>query len=604
MLKYPLIAILMLISVHAFTQPVIVLDTSVVVLDPLINCGENSEVRLKGGIADFYQWYKNGQAIVGANQSNYTALSSGTYFLIVSNSSGNADTSRLINISILPKPVVQFSVNEFNQCLSGNQFVFINSSSITSGSLSPTWHFGDGINSGAISPKYSYFSNGVYAVTLIETSEQGCKDSITKVVNVYASPRVNFDINSVTQCFAGNWFELMNKSTLSEGSMKFNWDLGDGRATSDNENLGYSFSAPGTYKITLLAISNNNCRAEYASYVYVNPTPSGTIAIPVDTNFCEGSFIRLATSGTSSYQWYYNGTAISGANAQIYNAAETGVYSVRLINEFSCSALAANSVQLNKLMKPFAGFSFNKTCVGLSTEFTNESLVNLSGSIKYRWTFGDGDSSIETNPNHQFIKSGIYDVQLSITPKNCPQLAHAQIKRISIQPETIGVRYSTINAVKSKDISLSARNLLSARYNWIPSSGLSDAIVYNPVFNYTSTQQYLVQVTTMEGCSFTDTLLVRVFSEKQIFVPDLFSPNGDGKNDRLTPIFSGINRLKTFRVFNRWGQIVFQTSKIGDGWDGTLRGTNQPVETYTWMVEALDVDDQIITKTGTVILVR
>jgi gliding motility-associated-like protein len=202
------------------------------------------------------------------------------------------------------------------------------------------------------------------------------------------------------------------------------------------------------------------------------------------------------------------------------------------------------------------------------------------------------------------LQSGIYDVQLTISPKYCPQLAQTLLKKTTIQPETKGVRYATVNAVASRNLQLNARNISAASYSWSPTIGLSNAGIYNPVFNYTTTQQYLMEVTTTDGCSFTDTALVRVFTEKQIFVPDLFSPNGDGKNDRLTPIFSGINRLKSFRVFNRWGQIVFQTSKMGDGWDGMLRGVNQPVETYTWMVEALDLDDQSIIKTGSVILVR
>jgi gliding motility-associated-like protein len=231
-------------------------------------------------------------------------------------------------------------------------------------------------------------------------------------------------------------------------------------------------------------------------------------------------------------------------------------------------------------------------------------VVNASGLIQFRWRFGDGDSSVEINPIHSFLQSGIYDVQLTISPKYCPQLAQTLLKKTTIQPETKGVRYATVNAVASRNLQLNARNISAASYSWSPTIGLSNAGIYNPVFNYTTTQQYLMEVTTTDGCSFTDTALVRVFTEKQIFVPDLFSPNGDGKNDRLTPIFSGINRLKSFRVFNRWGQIVFQTSKMGDGWDGMLRGVNQPVETYTWMVEALDLDDQSIIKTGSVILVR
>jgi hypothetical protein len=76
--KYSIIAVLMLISAHAFTQSVVVLDTTVNVLDPLVNCGEDSQVNMQGGIADYYQWYKNGQPLEGATQRNYIAQVSGT----------------------------------------------------------------------------------------------------------------------------------------------------------------------------------------------------------------------------------------------------------------------------------------------------------------------------------------------------------------------------------------------------------------------------------------------------------------------------------------------------------------------------------------------
>jgi gliding motility-associated-like protein len=89
-----------------------------------------------------------------------------------------------------------------------------------------------------------------------------------------------------------------------------------------------------------------------------------------------------------------------------------------------------------------------------------------------------------------------------------------------------------------------------------------------------------------------------------IYVPNGFTPNGDGKNDTFTPIPIGIKSYNYFRVFNRWGQIIFSTKKQNDGWDGKLGGKEQPAGAYVWMIEGITKDNRFITKKGTVILIR
>jgi gliding motility-associated-like protein len=95
-----------------------------------------------------------------------------------------------------------------------------------------------------------------------------------------------------------------------------------------------------------------------------------------------------------------------------------------------------------------------------------------------------------------------------------------------------------------------------------------------------------------------------MFKEREIHVPKGFSPNGDGKNDVLYPRVVGIKALRYFKIYNRWGQLVFQTDQINAGWDGVYRGAKQPSETYVWSAEGIDIDDQVIRRNGTFILIR
>ena len=128
--------------------------------------------------------------------------------------------------------------------------------------------------------------------------------------------------------------------------------------------------------------------------------------------------------------------------------------------------------------------------------------------------------------------------------------------------------------------------------------------ISNPIFNHTAEQRYTITIVTPAGCRVVDTLLVRIFSEKKIYMPDYFTPNNDGKNDRILPLLVGVNKLTRFRIWNRWGQLVYQTQKQGEGWDGIYQGVKQPMETYLWMAEGLDIDGKIISASGSFILVR
>jgi gliding motility-associated-like protein len=112
-------------------------------------------------------------------------------------------------------------------------------------------------------------------------------------------------------------------------------------------------------------------------------------------------------------------------------------------------------------------------------------------------------------------------------------------------------------------------------------------------------------VATPEGCFATDDITVKVFKTgPEIFVPSAFTPNADGKNDILRPIIVGMRRMTFFRVFNRWGQLVYSTSESGKGWDGTLAGKEQASGTYVYSAEAYDFKGNKVSRKGSVVLIR
>jgi gliding motility-associated-like protein len=354
----------------------------------------------------------------------------------------------------------------------------------------------------------------------------------------------------------------------------------------------------------LISTSANGCADTITKPVIVSAQPTGTIATPASTVICQGSSVTLTASGGATYQWYLNAVAIAGATSATLNATQPGVYTVKIISVNGCFAMASNSITLTLVVQPQVDFSYDKYCAGFATTFTNTSVVTNSGTVSYIWNFGDNNSSSQASPSHTYVNAGSYTVNLSVTPTACPALVGSKSASITVVPALPNLRYTSVNAVSGQNQQLNARLLNGATYAWNPPIGLSSVLIKNPVFNHTTSHDYLITINTVEGCVITDSLLVRIFSKAEIYVSDAFTPNGDNKNDKLMPRLVGIEKLNYFRVYDRWGQQVYVTSTEGEGWDGTFKGAKQPIETYTWIAEGKAYDGTIIKRAGSAVLIR
>jgi gliding motility-associated-like protein len=142
------------------------------------------------------------------------------------------------------------------------------------------------------------------------------------------------------------------------------------------------------------------------------------------------------------------------------------------------------------------------------------------------------------------------------------------------------------------------------QYTWTPATGLSNPDIPNPIATPSKDTKYYLQAVTSAGCIGLDTINVKVFNQANIWVPNAFTPNGDGLNDKLHPVLVGIKSLLYFRVFDRWGNITYQTASDHDGWDGTNKGINKPSDTYVWIAEGIDYLGNKIFRKGAVTLIR
>jgi len=579
-------------------------DTSVVLLDLPQVCTNSGQVRLQAGVASSYQWLRNGVAISGATARLFTATQTGTYRVALVNSIGCRDTSRAIIVTLYPQPVSGFTINPSTQCYTGNQFSFTNTTTLPSGNLTYFWYFGNGATSTQQSPTYTYPAIGTYIVKLIATSSTGCKDSTTTSITVNASPTAGFQVNNASQCLSGNNFIFTNSSLLNPGTLTYLWTFGDGN-TSTNTSPSHTYAAAGTYTVKLVASSGQGCKDSTTRTVTVYPTPSGVLNTPSTNLLCEGGVVILTATGGTSYQWFLNGGAIAGATNSTHSANQPGIYTVNVTSSNGCTSTATGSITLQLISKPSANFNFSNYCATFPTQFNDQSNVANSGVVNYSWNFGQGQgTSTLQNPSYTYPTTGTFSISLMVTPVACPSLSSNVTKPITIVTPPANQRYTTLNAVQNRDLQLEARAFGAAVYSWSPTSGLNNAAVFNPVFNFNTQVEYLITITTPIGCVIKDTQLVRIYKEKEIYVPKGFSPNGDGSNDKIFPRLVGIRTLLYFKIYDRWGQLIYQTSNENEGWDGRYRGVMQPIDTYVWIAEGVDIDNNNLKRTGTFLLLR
>jgi gliding motility-associated-like protein len=343
---------------------------------------------------------------------------------------------------------------------------------------------------------------------------------------------------------------------------------------------GNSYNEAGTYLDT---INNKGNGCDTASVLELSIVPYLTSSAKLE--LCE---VELP------YSW--NGKTLT----------EAGTYSALLKNYAGIDSLVI--LQLEVIPEPVV--VINDPAPICAPGHINLTLpaITLGSDSDLVFTFWlDANATVPLLRPDSVTVSGTYYVKAS-RPIRCRPAPPFEV-HVLIYPVIPGQRYPVKYASPNTSMTLQARNM-GKTYLWHPSEGLSDSVRRNPVFNYAEDMEYLILITTPEGCSFTDTAAVRIVyeppaqSESSIHVPNAWSPNRDGHNDLLRPIAVNIRELRYFRVFNRWGQLVYQTSIIGSGWDGLINGAAQPIDAYTWILEAVGNDNKLHKMAGNALLIR
>jgi len=249
-----------------------------------------------------------------------------------------------------------------------------------------------------------------------------------------------------------------------------------------------------------------------------------------------------------------------------------------------------------------ANFTWQKVCVYEPVIFADQSDTNVyTGPIvSWNWNFGDGNyDSLNQNTTHTYSDDAHHYVNLIITTsKNCiDTMEHL----VTFFPLPIIDAGENVYVTQGEEGQLEASGGVS--YSWLPITFLSDPFIYNPTVTPLYTTGYDVTGISQNGCLGRDSVIVKVVDPK-ITVPNAFSPNGDSENDIIYLLHVGVLELLEFKIFNRWGQLVFETSVLDEGWDGNFKEQPQEIGNFAYYYKATSLAGEVMEGSGDIALLR
>lgn len=459
----------------------------------------------------------------------------------------------------------------------------------------------EGITEKAFPLKVKPTTTTTYTVTSVSDAN-GNDNPVTAgsdktTVTVLPAPEAS--IQPINPCLGGTATLTANAGT----GYVYTWSNG-------GTGLTTTVNTSGDYTVTVTG-SNSCATTSEPLTVKLNTIPTAKLNRPANTLICEGFSKPLTASGGSSYNWYRNGTLVKDSTKFTYYPSAEGSYTVDAVSAEGCTTKAPEVVVLQYARKPKADFTYDTYCRDVDINFVNNSDEG-GGEILYKWVFDADNASTEKEPVFAYSKAGAKTITLTATSKVCPDLSDIKTVNVTIQEPAPAQRYEAVNGINGRSVTLKAQ-AKGDTYLWTSkdgmNTGLSDANVEQPTLRITKGDEYTVRISTKAGCVTVDTQQVRIFAGAQIFVPKAFTPNNDGVNDKLYPIPVGIPQITYFRVFNRWGVLMYETKQAGTpgngvGWDGMYKGKQQPFDTYTWVAEGIDLDGKPVRLSGNSVLLR
>lgn len=521
--------------------------------------------------------------------------------MILRDQSGCASTSRTDDKIIIDDLRTQASAAPALVCDSG--FVQLDPVAVSLSQdqlglpVTYNWTVSNGLQSGLESPQFFFNQPGKYMANVQVKSALGCEASSEVEVEVVRTTQVS--INGPTELCAGNLVQFSGEADR-DGIQTWTWDFGNGQQSDQQIPAPLRYQSAGLYPVQLI-LAQNGCRDTAQLQLRVNPIPQVGLT-PRDPVLCLGESIQLIANDGTQYEWE-SADGISSLNIArpFVSPQYTTTYRVKVTNPFGCFSNDSTTVTVGRPIQ-LDLVSDTSVCRGFPITLA------VSGATSYNWIEGEGLNSTTssapfTTPltDTRYTVVG-YDAYQCFTDTASVYVHVRDLPTVSAGPDITlptGERVQ-LNPVYSSDV---------VQYNWSPQWYLTCSNCPNPIAGPKENTTFTVTVRNQWGCVATDDVAIQLVCNENVAIPNAFTPNNDGKNDKFNLLGKGIRKVKSFRIYSRLGDVVFERTnfQIGEldaGWDGTIKGYPAATGTYVYFAEFICDTGELFARKGTIILIR
>ncbi|MBI1308059.1 MAG: PKD domain-containing protein [Bacteroidetes bacterium] len=449
-----------------------------------------------------------------------------------------------------------------------------------------------------------YFTSnnvGVFHANLKVTTKYGCTLSKLDSFKVYDVPVAGFTVKNVCEGYS---LAPVNTTTIGHGETisSYAWDF-NGNKVSTVQNPTIVATPAGSSTLKLSVVSNHGCKNELTKNFEIYPVPNAGFTysdtcLGLFTNF--NDYSSISGGSISGYNWTYSdGQKDAGTSvARLYGS--DGAYSVMLkvISDKGCSDSITRN--FNIAPKPNLDFLITPTqgCQPVLVNVTNNSTINSGVITNYSWDWGDGNTGSGSSPSHVYTSDGLYQIVVYGTSNSDCKDTFTAPSQINVLPAPVAdFTYDPLEpSLLFPDVNFtdaSSPDVVS--FYWETGDG-STYTTQNVYHTYAGAGDYNVVLiaTAGNGCKDTATQPVHVKLDFFIWIPTVFSPNDDGLNDvfRIHGIFNEVQGY-SLQIFNRWGQVVFESENTDEVWDGTYQGVPVPAGNYGYKVRYINYETHL-----------
>lgn len=578
-----------------------------------------------------WQWNFGDGNTASAQNPTHTYATAGNYTVTLTTVSAAGCPSAVATRNLVVNPLPQANFNVSAPSCVNNSLTFTDASVAGAGTITRwNWNLGDGttlVRTTNAPVTHTYAATGTYTVTLQVETNKGCTSVVFSrpvVVSPLPVPAFGMPENCLTDPFS----QFTDSSTIADGTesqFTYLWNFGDPNATTSNPNTStlknpsHRYTQAATYNVTLTVTSNNGCSATVTQQFTINgDVPQSAFAVTGGLEHCSGEDVTIINNSTVDFgsvtrleiYWDYSNDPLNKivddtptpGGSYRYNYPQffspaTRTFTIRVVAYSGDNCVSSSDQTITLKARPQLVFdAVPAVCADVPPfQLTQARMLNgMSGNGVFS---GPGVSSTGLF-NPAAAGKGMHTIRFTFTATNgCSNFEERRVQVYEVPvanagPDRVVLEGGSVTLVGSATGP-------AVTYNWSPPAGLNNTTIPKPLASPSDDITYRLTVTTAQGCSHWDEVFVKLL--RAPLVPNTFSPNGDGVHDRWEIKYLESYPGCTVQVYNRYGQLIFESKGYSKPWDGTYNGKEAPAGTYYYIIDPKNGRKQI---TGFVDIIR